>query len=214
MNSPSYLQYGCGMSAPKRWRNFDSSPTLRFERLPIVGGIYTKNTTRFPANVEYGDIVKGLPVSAGTCCAIYCSHVLEHLSLSDCKTALHNTQKLLRPGGIFRLVMPDLEYLARQYLAQATPQAAHDFMTNAHLGQTTRSRGLAGALVAWLGNSLHLWMWDYQSLVPELTAAGFRGIRRASFGDSTDALFGDVEERGRWDNCLGVECRAPDGMAD
>jgi hypothetical protein len=58
----TYIQYGCGWSAPVEWTNFDASPTLRFERLPLIGSFYTKNKQRFPANVRYGDIVSGLPV--------------------------------------------------------------------------------------------------------------------------------------------------------
>ena len=81
MNNDLYIQYGCGLSAPMEWRNFDASPTLRFERLPVIGQFYTKNDKRFPTNVEYGDIVKGLPVEINSCKGVYCSHILEHLSL-------------------------------------------------------------------------------------------------------------------------------------
>jgi hypothetical protein len=49
-------------------------------------------------------------------------------------------------------------------------------------------------------------MWDYPAIAVELTDAGFRNIRRAAFGDAADPLFADVEEAGRWENCLGVEC--------
>jgi hypothetical protein len=35
--APVYVQYGCGFSVGKDWLNFDSSPTLRVERLPIIG---------------------------------------------------------------------------------------------------------------------------------------------------------------------------------
>ena len=74
------VQYGCGWYAPEGWRNFDASPTLRFERIPLLGRLYTKNTERFPENVEYGDIVAGLPISDNSCQAVYCSHILEHLA--------------------------------------------------------------------------------------------------------------------------------------
>lgn len=83
MNDFRYVQYGCGWSAPRGWRNFDASPTLRFERLPLIGRLYTRNASRFPENIEYGEIVKGLPVSSGSCNGVYCSHILEHLSLDD-----------------------------------------------------------------------------------------------------------------------------------
>ena len=34
-----YVQYGCGLSAPKEWINFDVSPTLRIQKTPILGSI-------------------------------------------------------------------------------------------------------------------------------------------------------------------------------
>ena len=36
MNSP-YVQYGCGLSAPHEWLNFDASPILRLQKLPLLG---------------------------------------------------------------------------------------------------------------------------------------------------------------------------------
>ena len=102
MSKSDYVQYGCGVFAPEGWRNFDASPTLRFERLPLVGRLYTRNQTRFPVNVEHGDIVKGLPVGRGTCRALYCSHVLEHLTLEDARLALRHTREMLREDGCFR----------------------------------------------------------------------------------------------------------------
>src|SRR5687768_2759097 len=100
-----YVQYGCGWSAPPSWLNFDASPTLRFERLPIVGRLYSRNAQRFPRNVRYGDIVKGLPIAPVSCKGIYCSHILEHLSQEDVEIALANTFRYLRSGGTFRLVV-------------------------------------------------------------------------------------------------------------
>ena len=205
-NDNRYVQYGCGWTAPEGWRNFDSSPTLRFERLPIIGKMYTKNPARFPENVEYGDIVKGLPVPASSTEAIYCSHVLEHLSLEDFRKALKNTHRLLRSGGVFRFVLPDLEYSIKKYVASTSDDAAPNFLKETLLGQETRPRGLKGLMFLWLGNASHLWMWDYKAIVHELEETGFRNIRRASYGDSTNSVFKQVEVKGRWDNCLGVEC--------
>jgi hypothetical protein len=202
-----YAQYGCGYSAPSGWLNFDSSPTLRFERLPLIGSLYTKNKSRFPASVMYGDIVKGLPIPASSCSGIYCSHVLEHLSLEDFRTALRNTHQSLQPGGTFRLVLPDLAYYALRYLESSSDDAALQFMRDTSLGTEMRARGFFDMLKAWLGNSHHLWMWDYKSVCSELGHVGFVGIRLAVFGDSSDPAFKTVEEKDRWDNCVGIECR-------
>jgi predicted SAM-dependent methyltransferase len=202
-----YVQYGCGWSAPTGWRNFDASPTLRFERLPLIGQLHTKNQSRFPSNVEYGDIVKGLPIPPQSCNGIYCSHVLEHLSLDDFRIALRHTHEMLQPGGTFRLVLPDLEYFVKQYLDNPASDAALSFMRETYLGIEKRNKDIKGFILSWLGNSQHLWMWDYKSIKVELENAGFVDIRNASFGDSVDPMFQTVEERGRWENCLGVECQ-------
>jgi len=206
-----YVQYGCGLCAPDSWRNFDVSPTLRIQNIPLLGPLLTRaeRFPTFPENAEYGDIVEGLPVRSASCEAIYCSHVLEHLALTELQTALQNTYLYLRPGGTFRFVLPDLERLAREYLESDAETAAHQFMQDTHLGVGQRPRGLEGLLRYLFGNSSHLWMWDYPSLAHELENAGFTSIRRATYGDASDPRFDDVEEKERWTGALGMECKKP-----
>src|SRR6266568_3068610 len=108
-----YVQYGCGLSCPEGWINFDASPRLRLQQLPLIGQFFRRGAIVFPARILYGDIVKGLPVADDTADGVYASHVLEHLSLNDFWLALRNTIRLLKAGGIFRLVVPDLEVRAR-----------------------------------------------------------------------------------------------------
>ena len=205
----NYIQYGCGHRAPETWENFDSSPTIVLERLPLIGRFIKKNDTRFPANVRRGDIVHGLPVSPGSVQGVYCAHTLEHLSLDDFRTALRNTLVMLKPGGVFRLVVPDLEFSIRTYVADSSPTAAHTFMDDTMLGVHQRPRGPRALLKTWLGGSDHLWMWDFKAMRHELEDAGFTAIRRAEMGDADDRRFDDVESADRWINCLGVECRRP-----
>lgn len=205
-----YVQYGCGWSAPPTWRNFDASATLRFEKVPIFGRMYTKNSRRFPSNVEYGDIVKGLPINRNSCDAIFASHILEHLALDDLKIALAHTYKLLKPGGVFRLIVPDLRVYAEAYLYSSDPLAAHRFMQDTYLGMSFRPRGLLGLMNMWLAKSQHLWMWDYSSLKHELINSGFVNIRQCAFGDSSDLLYKDVEDSERFVNSVAIEARKPD----
>ncbi len=207
-----YVQYGCGWCAPTGWLNFDASPALRFERLPFVGAVYTKNAKRFPPHIRYGDITRGLPVAPNSCSAIYCSHILEHLALDDFEAALQNTFKYLKPGGVLRLVVPDLAQLARDYLADGSAQAAPRFMEASGLGKNRRARGLRGLLSAWLGNSTHLWMWDEKAMTEQLKKHGFKNIRRAYFGDADDTKFNEVEEKGRFEGCLAMQCERQPGQ--
>ena len=209
-----YVQYGCSYSsAPEGWANFDASPTLYFERIPIIGRLYTKNAVRFPPNVQFGDIVRGLPIAPGTVDGLYASHVLEHLSLNDCRLALKNSFAMLKPGKVFRLIVPDLKSRAEKYLASPAPDAASQFMNSTMLGHQTRPKGFLARLMAIYGNSQHLWMYDEPLLSRELAAVGFVSIRRCTYGDNPDPMFGRVEEVGRFVDGdiveLAMECKKP-----
>lgn len=214
MNKPTtknYVQYGCGLSAPKEWTNFDVSPTLRLQKTPIVGTVLkSKLNTTYPSNVLYGDIIKGLPIDDNSCDGLYCSHTLEHLSLKDFRLALSNSFSVLKKGGIFRCIVPDLEFSARSYindLDSGNNSASLNFINNTLLGIKERPRGLKGFLSSFLGSSHHLWMWDSKSLSEELKNVGFTQIRECKFNDCEDEMFKYVEDVGRFENAVAIECR-------
>jgi hypothetical protein len=212
MSKDIYVQYGCGLSAPIEWNNFDASPTLLLQKMPIVGSIF-KNKVNFPANVKYGNILKTLPgIKENTCHGIYCSHVLEHLSYNDFRLALKNTYLNLKPGGIFRCVLPDLEFSIKEYVNNLNiiPESASTiFLNNTMLGSKARPKGLINFLIAAFGNSHHLWMHDQYSLKYELAKAGFVEIRKCNYNDSRDAMFKLVEEESRFINAVSFECFKP-----
>ncbi len=90
------LNIGCGSSFHPEWTNVDlvsSSP-----------------------NVQSHDIRKGLPYSNGYFDACYSSHVLEHQSQSDAKSLISECFRVLKPQGVIRVVVPDLESIVRSYL--------------------------------------------------------------------------------------------------
>jgi SAM-dependent methyltransferase len=217
-NAGLYVQYGSGFCGPEGWLNFDASPTLWLERLPGLGRLIKKNNQRFPRSVRFGDILRGLPVADGAAAGVYASHILEHLSRRDFDVALQNTFKMLKPEGIFRLIVPDLEIRARNYLKmlQTHSCAANDwFMTSGSLGLEARPSGLIRRAAGVFSGSHHLWMWDWLSMRNSLEEAGFIDVRRCEFGDCIDKRFLEVEDRGRFfDDAQGirelaVEARRP-----
>jgi hypothetical protein len=206
-----YIQFGCGPYAPEGWQNFDAGPAFWLQKnLPFLRPILVKRGfPDYPKNIMFGDVILGLPVKPQSAKAVYCSHVLEHMALDEFRTAIRNVFQYLMPGGCFRLVVPDLEFLAKEYVADSRDDAASRFMRDSHLGETSLKRGLGSLPRALFGRSKHFWMWDYKGIADELKAAGFVNISRALFGDSADPRFKEVESPGRWENCLGVECRRP-----
>lgn len=192
------------------WRNFDVSPTLRVQRTPVLGRVLRgAKGDLFARNVRYGNIIEGLPVPDDSCDGVFCSHVLEHLSLADFRVALVNTRRIMKPGGLFRCVLPDLEWSARRYVKamdNGEVDASLRFMSATLLGLTERPRGLKGLALSFWGNSHHLWMWDRLSLAEELRKAGFNNVRACAFNDSADPLFKLVESEDRFRLAIAFEC--------
>ncbi len=207
-----YIQYGCGLSAPKEWLNFDASPTLRIQKIPLIGWLLNRKlNVVFPSNVQYGNIISGLPVKDNSCDGLYCSHVLEHLSLQDFRIVLRNSYKILKPGGIFRCVVPDLEIAAKKYLSaleNGNDRAGMDFVGGeVLLYPQYRNKGIKGLINYLWANSRHLWAWDIKSLSAELEDAGFTSIRPCKYHDCEDEMFQLVEDEGRFLNAVAIECK-------
>ena len=212
-----YVNYGCGLCAPTNWSNYDGSPRLWLECTPIFAQIVGLWQGRlFPANVRYGDIVRGLPLEPSSVDAVYASHVLEHLARRDVECALTNTYKLLRSGGIFRLVVPDIEWRAVRYLrdrGEGSYSAADAFIESCNIGLKHMPKGFLGRLRATYGHTGHRWMYDCHSMSTLLIQAGFVDVRRCTMGDSGDAMFDAVEAKDRFfemgEHELALQARKP-----
>ena len=213
MGLSTHYNIGCGMSVGRNWINVESCPTLWFEKSPLIGMLYTKNQTRFPRNIRWGDITRTPLCEAGRADAVFCSHMLEHVPLTAMRQALKNIRTMLKEEGIFRLIVPSVESRVNDYLAYGDANA---FVEATGLGEKCGSTELPWRIKRSLGNSGHRWMYDVRSMNRELENAGFVDIRECDFGDCEDALFAEVEDLGRFyrnasglpeDKEVCIECR-------
>ena len=62
------------------------------------------------------NILKGLNFPEATFDAVYSAQFIEHLTLEEGEKVLKNVARVMKPGGVIRLVTPDLEELAKTYL--------------------------------------------------------------------------------------------------
>jgi len=182
--------------------NFDASARLWLERTPIFGIVVRALIGElFPRNVRFGDIVRGLPLRENCAAGVYCSHVLEHVARDELPIALRNTFKILAPGGMFRLVLPDLHWRAARYVSAAErndSSAADNLLESCNLGSRRGTRTLIEALVGYWSRSEHQWMYDFAGIKAALMEAGFVGIRRCKFGDCGDPMFAVAEDINRF----------------
>ncbi|MEM6612588.1 MAG: methyltransferase domain-containing protein, partial [Cyanobacteria bacterium P01_C01_bin.72] len=77
-------------------------------------------------NVIPDDLNKGIPFADNTFELVYHSHVLEHFSRLAAKSFIQECYRVLRPGGILRVVVPDFEQIARLYTTslEKAPESA------------------------------------------------------------------------------------------
>lgn len=62
------------------------------------------------------DLTKGIPFPDNTFEVLYHSHVLEHIPPAIAPVFIADCFRVLKPGGVVRIAVPDLEQIAREYL--------------------------------------------------------------------------------------------------
>ncbi|WP_413432513.1 class I SAM-dependent methyltransferase [Crateriforma spongiae] len=134
------LNVGCGRCIHPDWTNIDM-------------------VAHAPSVIEH-DLRRGLPFSDDSFDGIYSSHVLEHLTPASADAMLAECRRVLRPGGVLRIVVPDLEGITREYLHALEKAAAtgddrslanHQWMTIELIDQLVRERS-GGRMGPLLGN--------------------------------------------------------------
>lgn len=91
-----YLNLGCGRRFNDAWTNVNFISTGK--------GVIAHNLT------------KGIPFPDDSFDVVYHSHLLEHFTRSAAKDFLKECYRVLRPQGVLRVVVPDLEQIARTYI--------------------------------------------------------------------------------------------------
>lgn len=201
------LNLGSNTRVAPGWNNVDFSWIIRLGRHPTLCRMlhrlgflsqarYERIQQLDPQTVVW-DLRRGIPFPDQTFDAVYHSHVLEHIDRDGAAGFLGECRRVLKPGGIVRIVVPDLETLARRYIAvvDALPSRgtmeAHTSAVEAMIDQmivrTPKVRAQQKRLVQWaehvlIGDTaragvLHRWMYDRFSLGELLRASGFERVR-------------------------------------
>jgi predicted SAM-dependent methyltransferase len=189
------IHIGCEFKIGRSWKNYDISITAQIEKIPLIRKIIKINPISYPKEVIYGNITKRPFCKNNEADNIYCSHALEHMTREGMQAALRNIYFMLKPGGCFRLVIPDLETRVKKYLQN---QDCDAFIETIGFGKKKNDRTFKDFLRKMFGNSGHLWMYDYKSMQNYLAEAGFKNIKKSKIGDSGIDIFSEVEELHRF----------------
>lgn len=120
------LNLGCGTKTSSKPEviNIDWSIHLRLKKNPffklllpvLVSGDRLKRIKALPENILVHDLKKGIPFKTDSVDVVYHSHVLEHIDRSTVDWFLKEIKRVLKPGGIHRIVVPNLEKTCLDYL--------------------------------------------------------------------------------------------------
>jgi len=92
----SYLNLGCGNRYNPEWTNIDFASNHN--------GIIAHN------------LLDGIPYENEKFDVVYHSHVLEHFTKKDGESFLKECYRVLKSDGTIRIVVPDLEQIAKEYI--------------------------------------------------------------------------------------------------
>lgn len=206
------VNVGCGATPTPGFVNLDNSLTVRLAARPLVGRAVSrllKPHQRYfvdkviGAGIRWADATR-LPLADASMDVVYTAHMLEHLGPARARAFLAEARRVLVPGGVVRIVLPDLEKLVQQY--RETGDA--DLFVSRTLLATERPDALLGRLrVLAVGFRDHRWMYDARSLSKLLVEAGFVEPRTLPPGETTLADAGALDLAERADESLYVEAR-------
>lgn len=163
------VNLGAGGSGKDGWVNLDAFPA--------------------PGVTVTCDCRNALPLPDASVRGIFTEHFLEHINYDkDVPGLLRDCLRVLQPGGVMRIIVPDIERYLRAYCEDGWKgledlrgvEADHK---DPYFQTPLRTKmELVNLLFRQMGE--HQFAYDYETLASVLAEAGFVGIQRSEFGQS------------------------------
>jgi predicted SAM-dependent methyltransferase len=178
------INIGCGKTPTDSWLNFDNSPAIMIANSPFIYYLAKKfnflNKEQIK-NIEwnkknkilFADAKKKIPLPNDSVECIYTSHMIEHLSQEESVSFLKEALRVLEPGGILRVVVPDLKRAVNSYVQT---QDADAFIKSILLAPPPLNTIKQKISLFFTGYRHHQWMYDEKSLSKLIKGAGFSQV--------------------------------------
>lgn len=160
------------------WINTDVTFQLRIARVPGLAGLLFRLGRMSPENhrrhragmfkqIRYLDVTRRFPFPDNAFRYVFSSHMLEHLYPDEAEFCLREIRRVLRPGGLVRTVIPDLDQIVAAY----DPRNPEATLESLFQGDSRRTHERAR----------HWWHYNETSLRALLGRIGFSQIERCQY---------------------------------
>jgi predicted SAM-dependent methyltransferase len=176
--APVKVNLGSGLFVARGWINIDGSLKALLARSPAFvlhaihpwfansGATREQFITLLRGNrFVHHDLKYGIPLPDSSADFVFSSHMLHHLYRDQAARMLAETMRVLKPGGIMRLVVPDLEYIMALYQRGNREQALSYFFYPSLRSDLFTRR----------------YQYDFTLLKALLASAGFREVHRCAY---------------------------------
>jgi predicted SAM-dependent methyltransferase len=202
------INLGAGSNVAPGWVNIDGSLSALAAGwpAPLIDLAWRFSTgRRWVSREQYRQLLRdnrfihhdlrhGIPLGSETVDIVYSSHFFEHIYRDEADSLLRETFRVLKPGGLVRINVPDLTMALEAFSAGLTEDGLAFFFPRSE----SDADGAYGQ---------HRYMYDYGVIRGAFEAAGFTGIVKRDRGEGAAPDL-DVLER-RSPAGLYVEARRP-----
>lgn len=192
-DAPRYLNLGCGDQILAGFLNLDFFTTPK---------------------IDYGaDLRYPLALESNAFDGVFSEHTVEHLTYAESAALLRECHRILKPGGLLRIVVPDLALFIRHYSAgdQQWFAAWERLMFSGSTDPARARRLLSTPLeaISFVTQEYgHLSAWDFETLAVYAGRCGFSEITRQAFRQGAlPALLVDLDAEDRKFVSLYLEAR-------
>jgi len=167
------LNVGCGTDYKKGWINIDNNSDENIEKLDLNW-----------------DMRNPLPFADDSVDFVFNEHFFEHLSPEDGVKVMQDLRRVLKPSGVLRIAMPDLEVVVNTYLN--IPLDKDPIIKEFKIDFLKTRAEWINMSFRWWG---HMWLYDWEELDRRLREAGFDNIKRQKLSKSSHKELRDLEIR-------------------
>jgi len=167
------LNVGCGTDYKDGWINIDNNSDDNIEKLDLNW-----------------DLRKPLPFHDNSVDFIFNEHFFEHLTTDEAEKTIKDLMRVLKPGGVMRIAMPDLAVVVDTYRNLPLNK---DPVIQAYGLDFIRTRA------EWMNMSFrwwgHKWLYDWEELQRRLEEAGYKKVKRCKLNKSSYPELRNLETR-------------------